>query len=150
MVDRRDFGRAVARGLGGVALALTLTACARSAATTPTPNDAARLHTLEAEVLRLSAKVNALEDLLQQERRSTLAVRNRQSPRGAPETTPTTLEPNTANAVRAEAELRLAYKALMRAIERLDVGAEEKEALKSHLRPTRALDHENPWSVAEY
>jgi hypothetical protein len=54
------------------------------------------------------------------------------------------------SAAQAEAELVLAYRALTRAIERLDISAEEKAALKNSLRPTRSLDHNNPWSVADY
>lgn len=48
----------------------------------------------------------------------------------------------------AEAELRQAYLALMRAIDRMAISAEEKAALKSSLRPTRSLDPENPWATA--
>jgi hypothetical protein len=150
MADRRDFGQALVCRLGGLGLALMLVACARPAAIRTMPKDSVRLRALEAEVLRLSVKVNELESLQQKARRSTLAARDRQSPLGTSETAPAMLETNAADAVNAERELRFVYKALMRAIERLEISTEEKEALKSHLRPIRTLDHENPWSVAEY
>jgi hypothetical protein len=50
----------------------------------------------------------------------------------------------------AEAELRMTMQLLMRAIERLDISADEKAMLKSSLRPTRTIDRENPWSMARY
>lgn len=59
---------------------------------------------------------------------------------------------STSLAVRmtAEAELRQAYLALMRAIERMDISAEEKAVLKNSLRPTRSLDPQNPWATARH
>jgi hypothetical protein len=150
MADVRDFGRALVSGSSGVVLALILIACAPSAATVQTPKDSANVDALKAEVLRLSARVNALENRSRQEQHSDRAGFKTQAPPAVPGTASSMREANPTDALRVEAELRLVYKALMRTIERLDVSAEEKEALKSHLRPVRSLDRDNPWSMAQY
>lgn len=117
---------------------------------------------LEREIFRLSARVNALEIQLNQERRSAAARRlesNTQRERLAAFEGQASAVPfgdavprgmNVNGSTQVQAELRRALPLLMRAIERLDISSEEKAALKSSLRPSRALDPDNPWSIAKY
>ena len=164
MARRSNSMRILARGgTGAVALLLAI-ACEPSEASMPVARDPLGYVPLKAEVQRLSAKVTALETQLQMEQRN--AARARQATQEQRErivvlesqVTPpsdavvTRAPPaSMATTMQAEAELKIAYRAMMRAIERLDISAEEKAALKASLRPTRSLDRENPWAaVATY
>lgn len=146
----------------GVFCLLSAIACEPEAGTR-VAKDPVAYTALRAEILRLSEKVTALELQLQQEQRN--AARARQETQEQRErivalegqvTTPgedviaRSPPASVATTMQAEAELRIAYRAMMRAIERLDISAEEKAALKGSLRPTRSLDRQNPWSVASF
>ncbi len=164
MARRSNSMRILARGGTGALVLLLSIACEPSEASMPVARQPAGYAPLSAEVQRLSAKVTVLESQLQMEQRN--AARARQAMQEQRErivalesqgTTPGAagvdrLPPSSvATTMQAEAELKIAYRAMMRAIERLDISAEEKAALKASLRPTRSLDRENPWSaVATY
>jgi hypothetical protein len=153
----------LARGVTGVVVLFLSVACEPGQASMPVARHPAGYALLSAEIRRLSEKVTALESQLQQEQRN--AARARQETQVQRERIVTlegqitapgdelSVRPppvNVAATMQAEAELRVAYRAMMRAIERLDISVEEKAALKASLRPTRSLDRQNPWSVAAF
>lgn len=127
----------------------------------PDPHLPSQLTALHLEVQRLSMRIASLERQLQiehravakerltnQEQRERLASLEAQS---SMKESPASSDSSTQSAaahMTAEAELRQAYRAVMRAIERMNLSAEEKAALKNSLRPTRPLDSENPWASA--
>jgi hypothetical protein len=163
MARTNNIGRVLAEGTVALVVALLATACETSQVPAPAVKDPARLGVVEGEVLRLTARINALESQLRlehknaararqetQEQRERLAALENQIPTPAADPAPSPPAASTATTMQAEAELRAAYRALMRAIERMDISAEEKAAIKSSLRPTRTLDHDNPWSIAKY
>jgi hypothetical protein len=164
MTRGRKNRQALASGLAGLLVALLALACTASRGRA-LPVQASRQSTsLEAEVMRLSARIGALENQLLQDRRALtraqqetqeqrerVAALESQVPASRGESSQlSSSTPATVGTTQVEEELRVAFRALSRAIERLDISAEEKAALKSSLKPTRQLDHDNPWSLAKH
>lgn len=163
MARRSDNKLRPPRVIGGIFVILLGCACEPIEATLPAARVPARDLGLSVEIQRLAQKVTVLEVQVQQEQRNAARARQQtqeQRERIAMLEAQTVVpadgavgHPPPASAVttiQAEAELRVAYRAMMRAIDRLDISPEEKAALKGSLRPTRSLDRQNPWSVASF
>ncbi|HEY5959751.1 MAG TPA: hypothetical protein VIV60_24525 [Polyangiaceae bacterium] len=151
---------------GVISLAVVLSMCGCEATVTasnPHAADARRGLELQGELSRLSARLALLENQILLERQNAARMQQesvQQRVRIAALETRTAPAPVADEAVppssvsarglSAEAELRLTLQLLMRAIERLDISADEKAMLKNSLRPARAIDRDNPWSMAQY
>jgi hypothetical protein len=161
-MDRRVYKLRPWTGAVAVLFAATSAfACQANQAAKPAASQVRQATWLRAEVERLGARVVLLERKLEQdhrtiakqrvdnqEQRARLVALEAQSAMNQRSTAEAESNLSIVARMTVEAELRQAYQAVMRAIERMDISTEERAALKNSLRPTRAIDSENPWASA--